>query len=304
MERIRFGRLCAAPLATAMLAACSGGGSGGSTGSLSLSLADAPVDGVSEINVRIDGVRLHPQQGSTVEITYDTPMRVDLLKLTDAGPAVLLDGKSVPAGKYDWLELEVKADLDGVYDSYVTTSDGGQQEIRVPSGDQSGLRLVSPFTITADQQTSFLIDWNMRMGLTSPPGQSGYLLKPAFRIIDMTKYGTLSGMVADSLVSDPSCRNDLQADTGNAVYVYEKLMAGQQPDDVDAATGPTPVATADVKQDQDGVYRYQVILSPGDYTVAFTCQASSDSPAADDTIVFVAPTDVTVSDGSMPVVDF
>ena len=142
------------------------------------------------------------------------------------------------------------------------------------------------------------------MGLENPPGLSGYILRPAFRIIDMTEFGTLSGTVAMSLVTDNNCINDLNADTGNAVYIYEQFDAtAEDPDDIGGA-GPTPVATAAVTQDQDGNYTYKVILSPGDYTVAFTCQAGNDDATTDDDITFVTPTDVSLTDGALEDVSF
>ena len=292
-------------LATATLVACSGSGSGSSDGTLTLALSDGPVDDVAEIWVQFRGIRLQPQSGPAIDIPFTTPLSVDMLTLTEGNTASLLSSETVPGGVYNWMELQVNAEFDGVFDSYVITNLGGQEEIRVPSGSQTGLRLVSPFTITANQATSFLIDWDMRMGLVDAPGQAGYTLRPAFRIIDMTQYGTLSGTVAIALVTDASCTNDLNADTGNVVYIYDQFDASvEDPDDIGGLTGPTPVATAAVTQDVNGDYTYEVILSPGPYTVAFTCQASDDAADMDDVITFVQPTDVSVADGETPVVNF
>ena len=40
-------------------------------------------------------------------------------------------------------------------------------------------------------------------------------------------------------------------------------------------------------------YRYSTIISPGDYTLAFTCQAGLDDPETDDDILFSAGVDAT-----------
>jgi hypothetical protein len=310
MELGRFVRTWSMPLAVAVATGCSSGGGdvGPGTGTLSLQLTDASVDEVAEIWVQFTGVRLKPQSGEVIEIPFTAPLRVDMLTLTDGNTESLLNGETVPAGTYNWIELQVEAEFDSVYDSYVMTDIGGQEEIHVPSGSQTGLRLVSPFTITANQETSFLIDWDMRLGLVNAPGQtSGYLLRPAFRIIDLTEYGTLSGTVADSLVNDASCTNDPSADTGNAVYIYDEFDSSvQDPDDIGGAAGPTPVATATVKQADNGLYTYQVILSPGAYTVAFTCQAGDDLVDSDQDIAFALPVDpdVTIAHGDEIVLDF
>lgn len=298
-------------LAVSALAACSSGGDDSgitsTDGSLTLDVTDASVDNVQEIWVEFTGVRLQPQDGDAIDITFDTPISVDMLTLTGGNSESLLNGEPVPAGTYDWMALQVNAEFDSELDSYVMTDAGGQEEIQVPSGSQQGLRLVSPFTITADQETSFLIDWDMRMGLVNPDGQPGFLLRPAFRLIDMTEFGTLSGTIAMNHVTDDSCTNDLSADTGNAVYIYAEFdTSADDPDDIDGSAGPTPEATATVEQDADGDYVYETILSPGDYTVAFTCQAADDSVDTDEDIAFVLPSEpgITITDGETSTVDF
>jgi hypothetical protein len=192
----------------------------------------------------------------------------------------------------------VNASFDGVLDSYAVMQTGGMQEIQVPSGS---LRLVSGLTITANQDTSFLIDWNLHQGLTDPVGQAGLFLRPALRVIDMTQYGTLKGTVASAQVTAAGCTGDLNLDTGNAVYIYSGLNV--MPDDIDG-TDPEPVATAAVKQNSMGNYVYETLLTPGDYTVAFTCQAANDLPDTSETIAFVAPTNATLANGQTLTIDF
>ena len=304
---------CLLGLFMGTLAAC-GGGSGGvsggePTGTLTIILTDAPVDDVTEVWVEFSGVTLQPQGGgSAIEIPFPGPLTVDLMSLTDGISETLLASEPIPAGAYNWVELHVNAEFDGNdTDSYVTTDIGGQEEVEleIPGGAQTGLRFVSGLTITADQETSFLIDWDLRMGLVNPPGQPGYFLRPALRIIDMTQFGTLSGSVEASLVMDMSCTNDLNADTGNAVYVFSG--SDVVPDDIDDVD-PNPVATAAVSQDQAGQYRYELLLSPGVYTAAFTCQASDDHADVDDSILmpiaFVQRTNVTVVNGGTVILDF
>jgi hypothetical protein len=312
MTRRQFSRLAGAIFAACTAAACSSGGSGGAanvtgdgSGTLTLSLADAPVRDVSEIWLDITNLSLKPEgDAAAIDFPLDPPLEIDLLKLTPDNAATLLDGVKVPAGNYDWLAMDVNATFDGATDdSHVVTTSGGTEELRVPSGR---VRLVSGLTITADQATSFMIDWDARKGLVHPPGQPGYMLRPAFRIVDMTSYGTLNGTVALATIQDESCLADNadDVDVGNSVYVY--AGAGVTPDDIDG-TDPEPVATVDVKQNDAGDYVFHALLSPGDYTVAFTCQAGNDDPDTDDTdsdpntmdkVVFSAPTDVTIVAGA------
>jgi len=280
------------------LAGCSGGG-GSSNGSLSLAVMDAPVYDAAQVWIEFTGASLKPQgNGPAIEIDFPAPVKVDLLSLNADNAKTLLASHPVPAGAYNWLELHVNASLDGVLDSYAVMQTGGTQEIEVPSGS---LRLVSGLTITANQDTSFLIDWDLHSGLTDPVGQTGLFLRPALRVIDMTQYGTLKGTVATTQVTAAGCTGDLNLDTGNAVYIYSGLNV--TPDDIDG-TDPEPIATAAVKQDSTGDYVYKTLLSPGDYTVAFTCQAANDQPDTNDTITFVHPTNATIANGQTLTIDF
>ena len=314
----RYSRL-GALLATAGAAVgCSSGGGGGSVappadeGTLSIGLTDAPVTDVAEIWLEITGLNIKPAgNGPAIEFPFEEPRTVDLLQLTPDDAEWLLDGETVPAGEYNWLELELNADFDSTNDSYVVTAAGGEVELRVPS---DSLRLVSGFTVTADQETSFLIDWDVRLGLVLPPGQPGYMLRPAFRIIDLTEYGTLSGIVDPALVVDPACgADDSNGDlaVGNVVYIYDGPGAVAEDIDEDDAE-PGPVATAAVAQGTNGDYAYSTILSPGDYSVAFTCLAGHDDPLEDDptdpaeegAVVFTDTTDVTIENEEEATVDF
>jgi hypothetical protein len=304
MTRSRFKIGALAALGT--LAGCSGGGGGdgdlGGTGTLSLAIMDAPVHDATEVWVTFTGVSLKPQgSGPAIDIDFPAPVKVDLLSLTADNAESLLSGHTVPAGHYNWLELHVDAVHDDrTEDSWAVLQSGGIEEIEVPSGS---VRLVSGLTVTANQETSFLIDWNLHKGLNDPVGQSGLFLRPALRIIDMTQYGTLAGTVDMALVTAADCANDLNLDLGNSVYIY--AGAGVTPDDFDTdAAASEPVATTAVTQDQTGAYVYETLLSPGDYTVAFTCQAMNDLPDTSESIVFLQPTNASISDGVTTTVDF
>jgi hypothetical protein len=297
--------------AALLLAGCGGSGSDSSpappasgTGSLSLYITDAPVDDVAEVWVQFSGVQVKPRSGPAIEFAFDEPVDIDLLALQGGNHAPLLVDAELPAGQYDWIALSVNAEFDSVVDSYVVPDTGGQVELRVPSGSQSGLRLVSGFTITVNGNTSFMIDWDLRRALTLPPGQPGYFLRPALRITDLTEYGTIAGQVDDALLMAADCNNDLADDRGNVVYVFEG--ADVIPADI-AGTDSDPLATAIVAQDDQaaGAYTYSVpYLSPGTYTVAFTCQGLSEDPEADDGLVFVEPQNATVANRQTARVDF
>ncbi len=287
-----------AGLAAALGACSSGGGDdagtiGGGTGTLSLALMDAPVDGVENVLVEIAGISVKPADGPPVELELAAaPLELDLLELTDENAAVLIDGAVVEAGAYEWIELDVNAAHDGVFDSYVVARDGTWHEIRVPSGR---VRLVGGFDVAAGEAVRFLIDWDVRKALVDPPGLPGYLLRPAFRVLDAVGYGVITGSVSGTLIADPSCLEDTpdeaDPDVGNVVYIF--AGADVSPDDLDGTDDA--VATAALVQDgTDYVFRAVVAPSATPYTVAWTCQAASDVPDEDDDIVFSAGMNVDV----------
>lgn len=308
---MKTGELLAVTGVILLIAAC--GGSGGSaptepvipnqpaTGIINIAITDAPVDEVSVVNVQFTAVTLKPSSGDEIEIIFDTPKDFDLLTLTGGMTAELLPDTVVPAGTYNWVRLAVNADFDNIFDSFAMTPTG-EVELRVPSGSQNGLKLVSGFTVSQDQPTSLVIDWDLRKALSDPAGKPGLHLRPALRVTNMAAYGTLSGSVAEALVTDDSCSNDLAAQTGNAVYIYNGMT--DTPGDVADAEND-PFMTATVTQDEAGDYTYEVnFLSIGEYTAAFTCQANGDDAEIDDDIVFSAPQPFVIEDGVTTSVNF
>lgn len=285
---------------TALLSACGGGGSSTpppdlpSTGTLSVGLIDAPVYDVTEVVVQFTGVTVKPAGGEAIPFDFDEPRNIDLLSLTNGQSADLLTNEQLEAGPYNWIRLNVNADDDGTFDSYVMTKDLNQQvELTVPS--QQGLQLSSGFVITAGQSTNFIIDWDLNKGLVAPVGQNAWKLRPSLRITDLATFGDISGIVANALIDDAACTTNPEEDAGNTVYIFEG--ADITPDDIDD-TDPDPIATAQVIMNENGGYDYiATYIPPGDYTVAFTCQALDDEPETSEDIVFSAMVNATVVDG-------
>jgi hypothetical protein len=175
-----------------------------------------------------------------------------------------------------------------------------QYSLWIPSGDQTGLKLVRGFVVPAGGSADFTIDFDLRKSVNKSQGQGNcqdvYKLKPALRIVDNTSVGSIAGTVSQNLINDLSCT------TGNAVYVFQG--ANVPPDDVDGVP-PDPVTSAIVKLNDSGEYSYRAaFLNSGDYTIAFTCQAEDDDPEAGDNLNFMGTANVSVSAGSETVHNF
>jgi hypothetical protein len=294
----------------AMLVSLSGcGGGGGSSGNatLNLGLTDAPVDSASHVVLEFTGVELKPSNGdNTISWTFSPAKQIDLLQFQNGNAAVLLSGASVPAGNYDWIRLKLNVDAQNlVADSYIEI-EGARYPIRVPSGAQTGLKLVQGFTMTANQIANFTIDFNLQQAVTAPSGQQVgqnqvYFVRPALRLIDNVQAGTISGTVAlatlQSLEAQGAhCFDSTGAPTAH-VYIFSGSGATLTDIQFDPMTDapPTghinPVVTPPVTF-SSGQYSYsQPFLLAGSYTLGLTCD--QDDPNAADALSF-APSSVGV----------
>jgi hypothetical protein len=276
---------------TAGAAGCGGGGES-STGTLTIGVTDAAVDGAVAVVVEFSGIELQPAGGARLSYDFVPNRVIDLLALQGGARATLLDEETVPAGDYNWIRLAVVAQP-GVTDSFIEFPGNVVASLRVPSGSTSGLQLSGGFTVAAGGVSDFTIDFDLRKSVHDPQGLPDYILRPSLRLVDNLVVGSVSGTVATGLVEDASCANDPVNGVGGAVYVF--AGAGATVDDEGSATPPLTSAMVTF-DDGSQTWVYTVaFLEPGDYTVAFTCEAANDAPDADDAIAFIGgPFDVTV----------
>ena len=272
---------------------CSSGDSD-DTGTLSLSLTDAPVDDAANVMIAFTSVELQQDSGDRLTFDFDPPQQIDLLALRSGRSEILLE-EELPPGLYNWIRLQISTEAT---DSYIELLDNSRHSLRIPSGDERGLQLNRSFEVPEDGEVDFTLDFDLRKSVRAPQGSSGdYILRPTVRMVATTDVGHIAGTVSESLLNDNSCIN------GDTVYVFEG--AGVIPDDIDDQD-LEPVTTAMVElDDATGLYTYRAAFLPaGDYTVAFTCQAGDDDPATNDTIVFLDTVDVTVTAGEETTHDF
>ncbi len=281
-------------LAAILLVAC--GDDEPDTGRLTLGLTDAPVDDASKVVVEFTGVEVKPADGEAILFDFATPRTIDLLALQGGGSEIILDGVEVPAGAYNWVRLSVNAEEDTVLDSFIELStDGSQHELEVPSGAETGLKLVSGFVVPAGGAAAYTVDFNLRKSVHEPMDSAdSYKLRPVLRIVDNSMVGAIAGTVAVTLIT-PGCTP--------TVYVF--TGAGVTPDDVDGVPAE-PVTSALVELNSgSGAYEYRAaFLNASNYTAAFTCEAAADDPAVDDALAFSPAQNATVTVGQVTAVNF
>jgi hypothetical protein len=269
----------------AALAACGGSsGDGSNTGSLTLRIGDAPVDGASEVVIVFTGVSLHGP-GGTRTIEFTEPREIDLLAYQNGATVELLDGVDVEAGEYDWMRLEVIAEQNRNDGSYILFESGEQFPLYVPSGAQTGLKLNRPFTVAAGSVTRLVADFDLRKSIIEPPGLSpNYVLKPVLRLMDELETGGIAGEV--DLAALAALQLGAEAgpeDCAGGVYLFAGADAAPDDADGDAADGVDPVVYLPLEYDGlNAVVPYQIaFVEAGAYTVAATCHFDVDaSPEA------------------------
>jgi hypothetical protein len=307
-------RILIVATSAALLAACGssdGGGGQAQTGFLKVGITDAPVDMAAGVVVKFTGVELKPQGGPAFSIDFPTSKSLDLMQFQGDERALLLDGEEIPAGEYEWMRLKVEADPNVAGDSYLQLEQGGAEcEMRIPSGDQTGLKLIRGFTIGAGTTTDFTIDFDLRKSIVAPPGQTtivntcnnqAFMLKPVLRIVDNLQVGTIAGDVDPNLIAVRCAGSDQDPYPGN-VYLFGPIPAGANvtPDDYD--DDGDALTSAMVHPD---TFRYTIGFVPaGNYRVAYTCDL--DDTEIDEDVTFTPPEGiaVTVTPNATQEVDF
>jgi len=183
--------LCAgiAAAALALLSACGGGGGGGSSssGTLNVSLTDAPACGFDHVNVTVQKVRVN--QSSTAsdtdagwsDITLSPPLRVDLLSLSN-GVLATLGQTPLQVGHYTQMRLVLAAnDSNSPLANSVVPTGGTETALTTPSGVQTGIKMNADITIAADQMADFVIDFNACKSVVAA-GSGKFLLKPVVSV--------------------------------------------------------------------------------------------------------------------------
>jgi hypothetical protein len=304
-----------------MLAACGGGSSSGgdaSTGSLSVSVTDAPAPDDAKVCLHFTGITLHHSDGERISIPFDPSTYVDATGTcidnvpSDAPPpadpannavnlsslqgvlnVALADSIEVKAGSYNWIRLDVDESLSYVMDS------SGQNDLSCPScdGEQSGLKLNRGITVPAGGVAEFMIDIDLAKSLNKNP--SGYKLRPTLRLVDLVETGKITGTVEGFLI--PGQVTD--SETGCSVYAY----AGSDitPDDYHPAD--TVLTSTKVVYDADSTnYNYTLAYlqtdsdnDPTPFTVALTCDVDDSEEDQNNDPLISTSTDVIFTDGTV-----
>jgi hypothetical protein len=182
------------------LSAC--GVSGDGTGRLSLSLIDKPTHDYKAVFVTIQDVYVHAEsdaEGSWTKI-LDVNRTIDLLTLAN-GVREELGMVDLAPGHYTQMRLMIgtsNATDPALPANYIVDTKDQIQSLKIPSGVQSGIKLVQGFDINASSTTRLIFDFDVAASIVAAGNSGKYILRPTIHQIDDTQTRTIvKGFVKD-----------------------------------------------------------------------------------------------------------
>lgn len=248
------------PLAALFLWGC--GSSSGVNGTLSVDLTDASTEQYRAVYVTIETVEVH-MSGDAEDSweTVGTPNKTyNLLQLVN-GVRESLGIADLKAGHYTQMRVVLGETPDSStnilshvhpFANYVIDLDGDVHELKVPSGMQTGIKIVQGFDINENSTTELVLDFNAGASVVIAGSSGKYLLKPTIKILDTVNASIINGVVTKS--SDDS---ELESATISA-QIFNDTAA----DTKDRVT----VQTATISDDNGD---FSLFLSPGTYNLVF-----------------------------------
>lgn len=258
------------------------------TGTITLSLTDAPIDRATRVVVQIEAAEFVRNDGGSQRFDFNPPLRPDVYALRNGLSLRLIDSADLETGDYRSLRLFLRGG-DNASDSFIALNDGSINALRLTGvgADAGSVEIAQSFKVDRGDRLAFTVDFNLRASVLEPAASGqAFRLRPALRIVNDDRVGIVTGSIADSRVPD-GC--------SPAVYIYDGADA--TPDDVGSATPPLSAAIPTLNT-LTGQREYRLaFLPPGRYTLALTCAAADDNPETNDSIGFGAPVNLEVESG-------
>lgn len=261
-----FRKTCLVLLGTGLgflLTACGGSGGSGGEGTLTTSLTDASTDEYKALYITVARVEVHPDSDSEGENQWETVAEpggtYNLLDLVN-GVRQELGEAVLDAGHYTQMRLIIGEEPDSslnLFDqphpfaNYVVDRDDDElHELVVPSGIQTGLKIVSGFDINANQTTELILDFDAMRSVVEPGINDQFLLKPTVKVLRSTEAAIVEGTVTDSQ-TEPT--------------PLEAFVTAQTTDS--SASDPEDLVVIEAGTSADANGEYSLFLEPDDYNL-------------------------------------
>ena len=314
----RVNRLFGVVAVTALgLGACGGGGGAAPSSTLNVGLTDAPTSlaGVQSVFITVTGVEVQPTNGAAMTFSLNSPLTVDLLTLQQGNVASLVNGANVPAGSYDWMRLDLDTSAGRNYvlvcpaGTGTTCASPKTVALTIPSGAETGLKIVRGFTMPVNGAIHLVIDFTVSSSIVPIPNSTSWHMKPVLRVVQTDTVGSIAGTISASAMQAAKFSKTVCSSTNPpTVYVYaaQSATTNVTPDDIftgtEEATETTPVQpivtqpTTYNTANGSATFNIQWLASDSgynEYTVAFTCDP--DDPSVDESAIVLPATAPTIT---------
>ncbi|MBL4607295.1 MAG: DUF4382 domain-containing protein [Pseudomonadales bacterium] len=210
---------------------------------------------------------------------------------------------SLPAGEYEWMRLHItEASI---------IIDGQEYDLEVPSGDTSGLKVNTAFSIPANGTGFYTIDFDLRHSVIGPFKVSGgnaqggdqyYKLKPVLRLVENNDVGKVTGTVANGLLE--GCTG---TPLSTAVYLYEGELEQESLDDIDSEVADDDRQLSDLVEPfmsvsltnngTDAPFSFGFVPA-GTYSIVFVC-GEDNADTDDDELEYEGLQEISVEAGGI-----
>lgn len=253
----------------------------GVSGILELNLTDAPIvgDDVASVFLTFQRVEVRAGEGRWIKFDeFEEPVTIDLLAYQN-GESYLLSEEELPAGDYNEIRLVLNMNQE---DTYILYKDNTTQDLKVPSGSQSGFKIKGDFNVPAGGEVSLTLDWDLRRSIVEAGNSGQFILKPVARLVTNQESGSIQGFI------------DLPEGAGRVVvYAYADGTYAEN-ENLEQEPFPNAISSAEVALD-NGQFTL-AYLESGIYDLYF---AHYDEATGDLIEILGTITDVEVEPGQI-----
>jgi len=208
------------------LISCGGGGGGSNgvgvveTGTVSAALVDSASEDYAAVYVTINDIQFHlggnensPNNWKSIQGSVEYPVTVNLLELVN-GVRLDLGLVELPAGHHTQMRLIIGDEAEQgtinllsqshPYANYVIIDkDPGDavdpeiHELKIPSGDKTGIKIVGGYNIAANQTTELILDFDACRSIVEAGKSGQWHLKPTIKMGETAGYSIIKGKVTN-----------------------------------------------------------------------------------------------------------